>query len=77
MEITRKELRELYASMTIVEMCKSLGGITPPRLYRLLDKAGIERKIKNRAPRNPIKITLIDPPLTRKLLAEIAPRDGE
>jgi hypothetical protein len=57
MEITRKELEELYTTLPVAEVLKRLGGINPPRLYLLLDKAGIPRKM---GPRNPIKIKLVD-----------------
>jgi hypothetical protein len=60
MTISKKELADLYATITTTELRERLGGITAPRLYRLLDKAGIPRKTCKHAPRNPIKIKLVD-----------------
>ena len=50
--ITRTELAEMYDTLSIREICKRLGGIGFPQLYRLLDEAGIERKLK----RNSVKL---------------------
>jgi hypothetical protein len=70
MEITRQQLNEWYHDLSTAELREKLGGISQPRLYRLLDRAGIERKIKNRQPRNHIKIKLIEPPTAPELAAK-------
>lgn len=54
MEITKAELRAKYESMRPVDLAQELG-IGTARLYRLLDKAGIERKRAPR-PRNVVKL---------------------
>ncbi|CAK0761494.1 hypothetical protein CCP3SC15_2750006 [Gammaproteobacteria bacterium] len=54
MEITRAELRKLYDGLSQAEIKMALGGISNTTLYRLLDKAGIERKRK--FVHNPVKL---------------------
>lgn len=41
MEITKKELAEMYESMPTAEIMEKLGGINKARFYSLLKSAGI------------------------------------
>jgi hypothetical protein len=60
MRITKAEVREMYRTMSTKEMMEALGGICASKLYKIIDEAGCDRKIKNRKPRNYFKIDLID-----------------
>lgn len=59
MRVTKERLREMYDTMKSRELMKALGGISASRLYKILDEAGIERKIKDRKPRNYFKIEIV------------------
>ena len=48
--ISKKLLAEQYNTMNVRDIA-ALYGVCISRLYQLLDEAGIERKIKNRAPK--------------------------
>jgi len=56
MKITKEELAQLYTTLTQAELRKQLGGIHTKGLYKLLDEAGIPRKM----PRRSDKIELVD-----------------
>ena len=43
MEITKKELSEMYETLSTKEIRERLGGITQARLYLLLKSAGIQK----------------------------------
>jgi len=47
MEITKKQLEDIYYNNTIIEACKILN-ITAPTLLSYVDKHNIERKGKGR-----------------------------
>jgi len=59
MKITKDELRELYNSLTLAELCEMIGYSTPKSVYRLLKRNGIPLKSgDNRGKRN--IVTVID-----------------
>lgn len=70
MEITRSELKNLYESLTIEKLREKLGGIGPTQLYKLLDEAGIPRRVRQV---HPVKL-VDDPPapeLAARFLSEV------
>jgi len=53
--MTKDELRDLYMTRPMKEVCARLGGVRPARVYSLLQKAGIPRK---QAHKHPVDITI-------------------
>ena len=63
MKLKKSDLREMYLTMTAPALMRKLGIKSASALYRLLDKAGIERKSGEqgeRAPRTYTNIKLVD-----------------
>lgn len=56
-EVSKKELAELYAVLPTAEVCKRLGGISSNRLYTLLRAAGIPKRREYKQRKN---IKLVD-----------------
>ena len=60
MKLKKEDLRKLYQEMTTAELMQYLGLRGPSSLYRLLDRAGIERKRPDTIPRVRNRIELVD-----------------
>jgi len=63
MNLKRERLKKMYLEMTTEALMDKLGIKSPSALYRLLDKAGIERKSGQdgeRAPKTYTNIKLVD-----------------
>ena len=59
MEITRGELEKIYRDNTVDKAMKLLGIRSPIALYRLLDRAGIEKKRPDKTPRRKTDIKIV------------------
>jgi len=59
MEITRAELEKIYRDNTIDAAMRILGIRSPIALYRLLDRAGIQKKRPDKKPRLKTDIKIV------------------
>jgi hypothetical protein len=59
MEITREELERIYRENPVGEAMRILGIHSLPSFYRVLSKAGIDRKRPDKRPRRKPDITII------------------
>ena len=60
MTLKKSDLEAIYLELTIPEVLKRLGLRSPGALYRLLKKAGIDRKRPDIGPRQKTNIKLVD-----------------
>jgi hypothetical protein len=59
MEITRAELERIYRENTVKETMRAVGIRSPIALYRLLERAGIEKKRPDKTPRQKTDVKII------------------
>lgn len=60
MKVKKEDLRDMYQNLTTYEVMERLGIRSSSSLYRLLNRAGIERKRPDKGPRVKVAIELVD-----------------